>query len=160
MKKTETEDAEVEKGEPEVTDADVLPPKQELALRALLSHSKVKDAALASGISETTLWRYKKDESFSRRLREAYQEIVGHAALRLRCESEEAVAVLGEIMRKGGASDFARIAAARSVLDYTIRVGEMDELSRRIEELEDFIKLKQQEDFLDAALMKEAEAKK
>jgi hypothetical protein len=161
MKKTtKAEKTEIEEGGPETEDADELSPKQELALRALLSHRSMKEAALASGVGETTLWRYKKDEAFSRRLREVQQEIVGHAALRLRCESEEAVAVLGEIMRKQDAPPFARIAAARSIIEFTIRVGEMDELRRRIEELEDFIKLKQQEDLLDAAIRKEAEAKK
>lgn len=147
-----------EAAEPELTDSEALPPNQERALRALLTAPSRKEAARAAGVSDSTLWRYTRDEAFARRLREAHQEIVGHAALRLRCESEGAVAVLAEIMKERGAPAFARIAAARSVLDYTIRVGEMEELRRRVEELEDFIKTRQEEAILDAALRREEEA--
>ncbi|MEJ7701438.1 MAG: hypothetical protein WKF71_17595 [Pyrinomonadaceae bacterium] len=37
----------------------------EKALAALLTSSSVKDAALASGLSEETLYRYLRDEKFS-----------------------------------------------------------------------------------------------
>jgi hypothetical protein len=69
------------------------------------------------------------------------------------------VAVLGEIMRNQGAPPSARISAARAFMDYTIRLEQMEELRRRVDDLEDFIRLKQEEDFFDAAIRREEGAK-
>ena len=133
-------------------DSNALSPKQERALQALISHPTIKDAALAAGISETTLWRYMQDEAFSKRIREARREAVGHAVARLQQASSEAVAVLRELMMKEEAPASARISAARTILDYAIRAAEMEELKARISELEEFIRAKQAEDLLDDAL--------
>lgn len=126
-----------------------LSPKQELALQAVLSHPTLREAAAAAGVGDATLWRYMKDPEFSRRLREARREAVGHAALRLQGGAGEAVAVLRDLMTKEGAPPAARITAARTVLDYSFRVVEMDELKARLDELEQFILRKQEEEALD-----------
>lgn len=141
----------------ESDDASALPAKQELALRAVISHPTLKEAALASGVSETTLWRYMQDAEFSRRLREARRDAVNHAVIRLQRASSDAVTVLRDLMMKDDAPAAARITAARTVLDYAIRAVEIDELKTRVEELEEFIKLKQEENALDAALKDENE---
>jgi uncharacterized protein YydD (DUF2326 family) len=137
---------------PEPEEAGALPLKQELALRAILSLPTLKEAALSAGISETTLWRFMQDEAFSRRLREARRDAVNHAVIRLQRASSDAVTVLHDLMKKDDAPASARITAARTILDYSIRAVEMDELRTRIEELEEFIKVKQEENALDKAL--------
>lgn len=137
----------------EKTPEDVAPgalsPRQELALQALLTHPTQKEAAAAAGVSDTALWRYMKDEEFSRRLREARHQAVGHAAARLQGGAGEAVAVLRDLMTKEDAPPAARIAAARTVIDYSFRVIETDDLKARVNELEQFILRKQEEDALD-----------
>lgn len=47
---------------------DGLTPKQERALGAVISHPTLKEAALAAGVSEPTLWRYRRDAEFALRL--------------------------------------------------------------------------------------------
>jgi hypothetical protein len=113
-------------------------------------HPTLKEAALASGVSETTLWRYMQDEAFSRRLREAQREAVNHAVTRLQRASGDAVTVLHDLMLKADAPASARISAARTVLDYSLRAAEIDELKARIASLEEFIRLKQEQDALAA----------
>jgi|ERR1044071_874381 hypothetical protein len=143
--RAESPDETVEEpGEPNALSA-----KQELALQAVISHPTLKEAALAAGIGETTLWRYMQDEEFSRRLREARREAVNHAVTRLQEASSEAVTVLRDLMMKEDAPPAARISAARTVLDYAMRAAEQDELKARIDELEKFILRKQEEDALD-----------
>lgn len=115
---------------PEPEDCASLPARQELALRAVISHPTLKEAASAAGVSETTLWRYKQDAEFSRRLREARREAVEHAVLRLQRASGDAVTVLHDLMVKDDAPAAARIAAARTVLDYSLRAVEIEELRR------------------------------
>lgn len=129
--------------------------KQELALSAVISHPTLKEAAASSGVSETTLWRYMKEEAFARRLSEARRDAVNHAAVRLQQASGDAVTVLQELMLKDGAPASARTMAARIVLDYSFRVVEMDEMKRRIRELEEFLIRKQETDEIDRALLSE-----
>jgi hypothetical protein len=136
---------------PEAADSNALSEKQERALAAVLSHPTTKEAALAAGISETTLWRYTRDEEFSRRLKEARREAFDHTVTRLQKSSGEAVTVLRDLMMKEDAPAAARISAARTVLDYAMRAAEQDELKARINELEKFILRKQEEDALDRA---------
>ncbi len=126
-----------------------LPEKQEQALAALLTHRSMKEAALAAGVSETTLWRYTRDDKFSRRLRAARREAFDHTVTQLQAASGEAVAVLRELMAKEDAPAAARISAARTVLDYAARAVERDELKGRIDELEKFILRRQEEAALD-----------
>lgn len=126
--------------------------KQELALRAIISHPTLKEAALAAGVSDSTIWRYMQDEAFSKRLREARRDAVSHAVIRLQQASSDAVTVLHELMMKEDAPAVARITACRTVLDYSFRAAEMDELKVRVDELERFILRKQEENALDRAL--------
>jgi hypothetical protein len=135
-----------------------LPAKQEAALLAVISNPTLKEAALAAGVSETTLWRYMQDEAFKRRLREARREAVGHAVTRLQRASADAVTVLQELMMKEGAPAAARITAARTVLDYAVRADEAQELKARIEELEEFVKIRREEEALDASKPEEEAA--
>jgi DNA-binding CsgD family transcriptional regulator len=125
--------------------------KQERALQALLSHRTLKEAALAAGISETTLWRYMKDEAFLRRLREAERDALTHISVRFHLSSSDADTILHDLMMKEETPASARISAVRTVLDYSIRLGQLNELNARMEQLEEFIKRKQEEDILDAA---------
>ncbi len=129
-----------------------LPAKQELAISAVISHPTLKEAALAVGISETTLWRYMQDEAFSRKLRQARRDAVSHAVLRLQRASSDAVKVLSDLMMKDDAPAAARISAARTIIDYSMRAVENDELQTRIESLEGFIRAMQEENALDKAL--------
>lgn len=125
--------------------------KQELALQAVISHATLKEAAHVAGIGETTLWRYMKEKAFARRLSEARRGAVSHAAIRLQQGSSDAVSVLQQLMMKDDAPAAARISAARTVLDYSMRAVEQDDLRARLDALDQFILIKQEEDALDRA---------
>src|SRR5215212_4120707 len=105
-------------------DPNALSEKQERALQAVISHPTLKEAALAAGISETTLWRYMQDENFRRLLREARRESMNHAFVRLQRASSDAVTVLHNLMNSQEAPASARITAARTILDYSMRATE------------------------------------
>jgi hypothetical protein len=125
--------------------------RQEQALQAVISHPTLKEAALAVGISETTLWRYMQEEAFNRRLRQARRDAVDHAVIRLQRASSDAVSVLRDLMMKEDAPAAARISAARTVLDYSFRIVEIDELKTRMEDLENFLRIREKEYAIDAA---------
>ena len=149
MEATEPREADEITLEPE--EAGALPAKQELALRAVMSHPTLKEAARAAGVSDTTLWRYMQDEAFSRKLREARREAVDHTFAHLQAASGDAVTVLRDMMTKEDTPASARISAARTVLEYAARFAEADALRARIEELEEFIGDKYDEEAREAA---------
>jgi hypothetical protein len=130
--------------------ANPLPPRQERALCALLTCSTQKDAALAAGISEPTLWRYMNDPAFKRRLREAQRHALTQTALRVQRGAGDAVSVLYEIMTKGDASDSARISAARFFFENSFRIGEIEELKTQMEDLQELYRVQQESDVIAA----------
>lgn len=117
---------------------DALPPNQERALQAMLTEPTLKAAAAAAGISYETLYRYKKDPVFARRLREAQREMTDLTVTRLQQAAPEAVTVLRNLMKKEDAPPSARISAARTLLDYSLRAGELEELRAQVEALQEY----------------------
>lgn len=131
-------------------ESDGLTEKQHKALAALVSEPTLKDAAKAAGCSVSTLWRYLQDADFARRLRELRRESVAQAAARLQRDSGEAARVMYELMTGAEVPPAVGLGAARSVVENAFRSLEADELLRRVEELEQFIKRKAEGDELDA----------
>ncbi len=87
----------------------------EKALAALLTSSSVKDAALASGLSEETIYRYLRDEDFKSEYETARRQIVESAVTGLQNAANEAV----ETLRRNLTCDNpqAEIRAAQLILD-------------------------------------------
>ncbi|PYS92893.1 MAG: hypothetical protein DMF64_07120 [Acidobacteria bacterium] len=126
-----------------------LTPQQQSALVALLSCPTYAAASAKSGVSPATLWRYTQDETFARRLREARAVVVSQAVLRLQYAASDAVKALHDIVNSAETSGSVRVAAARVIIEQTFRAVELDDLRARINELEQFILKKQEEDALD-----------
>ena len=127
---------------------DALPPKQERALQALLDQPTHKEAAAAAGISDTTLWRYKKDPAFARRLQEACREAFDHTVARLQHGAPEVVSILFDLARREDVAPSTRVAAIRLHLDYTLRATELQAIRAELEELKEHMRKKQEEEEL------------
>ena len=123
-----------------------LPEKQEAALLALLSHKTIKEAALAAGVSFPTLWRYMRDPAFSLRYREARRELVECAMVRLQSDAEHAAHVLREVADDMGAPAGARVTAARTIIELSMKSIELGDLQQRLASLEDYLAQKAEQD--------------
>lgn len=110
--------------------------KKELALGALLTESTLGAAAKVAGISESTLWRWLKEQEFAEAYRELKREAVGQAVTRLQQISCQAVETLKDIMLDKKSPASVRVSAAKSVLEMAIKAVEIEDISRRLEELE------------------------
>ena len=117
--------------------------KQERAISTLLSASSLKDAAKEAGISEATLHRWLKDENFQTAYRAAKREVVNHAICRLQRSSGKAVETLENIMRGAGNPATSRVTAAKIILEMAIKGVEVEDLEKRIADLEKFVREKQ-----------------
>lgn len=110
--------------------------KKELAVAALLQSATIKEAAEKVGIAEITLWRWlKEEEEFRNAFREAKREAVSLAISRVQQICGEAVETLREIMLTGQAES-PRVQAARAILELALKALEIEEMEKRLEELE------------------------
>ncbi len=123
-----------------------LPEKQEAALLSLLSHKTLKESALAAGVSMPTLWRYLRDPVFSLRYREARRELVECAMVRLQNDAEHAAKVLRDVADDKTAPASARVTAARTIIELSVKSVELGDLQQRISSLEEYVTKKAEQD--------------
>lgn len=113
-----------------------LPPKYFKAISGLLTLFTVKEAAQEAKISEVTLYRWMRNETFQAAYRDARKEAVKQAIANLQRISSEAVNTLRSIMTDNDAPPSSRVAAARTVIEQSIRAIEFEELEQRITVIE------------------------
>jgi AraC-like DNA-binding protein len=110
--------------------------KRTAAIMALLSEPTIEGAARKAGISDTTLYRLLKDESFTAEYRAARREALSHAVARLQADSSKAGKALLEIIENQKAPAMARVRAIEVLFDYAYKAIETEELAARLERLE------------------------
>ena len=115
---------------------DTLTAAQNRAVVALLTESKLQDAAKAAEVSRTTLYLWLQQPAFQEAYREARRQAVSRATSRLQQISSEAVEVLREVMNNKSAQPAARVGAAKTVLDMALEATETEDLAARVEALE------------------------
>ena len=113
-----------------------LTPIQERAIVALLSHASTRSAAKAVGVDETTLWRWLQDQDFHAAYMNVRRESVKLSIARLQQSSTEAVNTLRTIAKDKTAPASARVMAARSIIEYSMKAVEIEDLASRVVELE------------------------
>lgn len=111
-------------------------PRKEKALRALLVSRTRAEAARAAGIAESTLREYMKDQEFLERYREAFGNLVQDATRQAQQALALAISTLTEIMGNTDEQATARIQAARSTLEYALKLTEQTDILEQLRELE------------------------
>ena len=114
--------------------------RQEAALLALISEPTVAKAAEASGISQPTLFRYLQDTSFREEYQKAKRSLLEAALGDLQKASSEAVSTLRGVMADTEAGASSRVAASRAILGFAIQTGELEDIMRRLEAVEERLK--------------------
>lgn len=110
--------------------------KRQLAISALLENPTVKDAAAASGLADSTIWRWMKEPSFRAAYGEAKRQVVENSISRLQKTSGEAVDVLRSVMTDESSPPNTRVAAAKIVLELSLRGVETADILTRLDLLE------------------------
>ena len=111
-------------------------PRKEKALQALLVSRTKAEAATRAGIGESTLREYMKDPEFADRYKEAFGDMVRDATRQAQQTLSPALSTLREIMLDKGEQAQARITAARSVLEYSLKLCEQTDILEQLRELE------------------------
>lgn len=110
--------------------------KKESAIAALLACPTVTEAAANCGVSESTLRRWLRNETFARQYRQERTRMLERTVNLLRQKSAAAVATLAGVADDKALPAGARVSAARSLIELSIKGAEMQDLEERIAELE------------------------
>jgi uncharacterized protein (UPF0147 family) len=116
--------------------------RQEKALLALLTTGEIKRAAEVSNVGEATLHRWLLDSEFQARYRAARRQLVESALAQLQSDGTKAATVLREIAEDKQAPANARVSAAKTILEHSIKGVEQLDTLERIEALEQMLKVK------------------
>jgi len=101
---------------------------------ALARGDTVSVAATAAGVSEATAYRRLREPEFRTQLNEARSAMVERAVARLADAATAAADTLRVLLSSD--SDFAKLAAARSILELGVKLREHQDLGERVAALE------------------------
>lgn len=113
-------------------------PNKEKLLAALLTSRTKKEAAAAAGISDRTMRSYFEDKEFCQRYREAFAGVVQDATRRAQQLLEPALSTLQTVMEDEAIPAQARITAAKSIIDYSLKLTEQTDILEQLRELEEW----------------------
>jgi hypothetical protein len=112
--------------------------RQQVALAALVKEPSVRAAAKACGLSEASIYRWKKhDSAFSQALKAARWAALEDSRKRLEQRVDVATDTLVAVCLDDKASASARVAAARSLWSIASRNYDYDDVLETLEELKD-----------------------
>lgn len=111
-------------------------PKKEKALRALLTAPTRAEAARVAGISENTMREYFKDPEFQAAYKAQFSELMEAATRQAQRQTTTALSVLMEVMEDREQGAQARLSAARTALEYSMKLTEQRDVVERVEALE------------------------
>ena len=111
-------------------------PRKEKALQALLVSRTRAVAAAAAGIGVSSLREYMRDPEFMDRYKQAFGDMVRDATRQAQQTLSPALSTLREIMEDRDEQASARITAARSVLEYSLKLCEQTDILEQLRELE------------------------
>ena len=109
---------------------------REKILAALLGSSTKKEAANKAGVSVRTVFQYLEDPAFAAEYEAAKRNLIREAGDKIKQSLSPAVDVLKAIATDEKAGKTARVQAARTLLEYGIRLEEFTTLEARITALE------------------------
>jgi hypothetical protein len=110
--------------------------KKQHALEALLVGGSDQQAADTSGVTRITVTRWRtSDSTFIAALASARTELLKRMTARLHAATSLAVKALEEVA-KDTRNPSARVTAARVILEFSQRAIELQEIEKRLEELE------------------------
>jgi len=108
--------------------------KQLKAIPLILEAKSITKGVKKACISKTTFYEWLKNPEFKAELSRQRQELVDLALHELKISTSEAVGVLRELLKAKGEN--VRLRTAQTILDNVLKSIELENIEKRIEELE------------------------
>lgn len=109
---------------------------KEKALAALLTCNTVEDAARRAGLSAKTLYTYLQDEAFKQRYEDGKAGLLKEATEMMQRNLHPTIAALRDVIDSEDTPPGVRVQACRAMLDYTLKLTEVNDLDERLKALE------------------------
>lgn len=109
---------------------------REKVLAALLVCNSNKEAAALTGISERTVYNFLKDPEFKKDYEDAKRGMIKAASEQIQRSLAPSIDALTAIVKDLHAGKTARVQAARTLLEYGIKLAEYTSLEERVAALE------------------------
>lgn len=110
--------------------------KQLLALGELAAGRTQVDAASAAGVTDRTVRLWLRQASFARALRERRSELWALCTNQMHASAALALEVLKRACVNSDAREWERVGAAKTMIEFTRKAAETEDLRERIRELE------------------------
>jgi hypothetical protein len=110
--------------------------KQAKVLALLLSGQSIEAAAESGAVNAATIHRWLKEEGFASEYRSARREVVSQATTTLQAACTVAASTLKSICEDAEAPASSRVSAARSILEFSQKGVEIEDLTARVALLE------------------------
>ena len=114
----------------------MLTSRKRRAIEALLTAPTKKEAAAAAGITERALRKYLADSEFQAEYRKACDALIEDATRQLKQLLPLGLDALEHLLTGETISDTTRHAAVRTLLEYTAKYTELNDIEQRLEALE------------------------
>lgn len=108
---------------------------QHKAIGALLTERTLAEAAAKTKVSRSTIYDWLKQDTFKRELTKQRQKMNDLAIQKIRDSVIEAVDVLVKLMKKED-SGYIQLLAARTIIDYNLKIKEIDDVEGRLKKIE------------------------
>ncbi len=113
--------------------------RQQSALSIIAASPTVAQAARASGIGESTIYRWMEDDDFRGELTRLRRESAELARRELQGLMLRSVSVLADAMEDPDKA--VRLRAARYTMSFAVRICEIEDLRKQVQELEEVLPL-------------------
>lgn len=112
-------------------------PKKEKVLAALLSNNTMTEAAEVAGVSRKTIYNYLNDDKeFKQKYEEGLTHLVSDTTLMFKKSFALCVKRLQHTVTSDLVQPAVQVQACRAILDYGLKLVEIDEIDARLQELE------------------------
>ncbi len=113
--------------------------RQQSALSIIAASPSVAQAARASGVGQSTIYRWMEDDDFRGELSRIRQQSAELARRELQGLMLRSVSVLADAMEDPDKA--VRLRAARYAMSFAVRISEIEDLRKQVQELEEVIPL-------------------
>lgn len=115
-------------------------PRREKVLAALIATDTQAAAAKLAGVDPKTVYFYLQDKDFAYEYQKAQRALVDIATVQAKKLLCPALIALQDILLNKDITATARVSAARTILEFGIRLAEINEIYERLEALEENFK--------------------
>lgn len=112
--------------------------RKKKALECLIREPTKKEAARAAGIAESTMRLYFKDPEFVQAYNAALLELISDATNQAKQGLSPALKTLRDIVEDMDEKAGDRITAAKTILEYGLKLSEFVDVVHKVEELEEW----------------------